>query len=80
MTTFTLPEVAPVEKDRARRVPVSPVSFRRVAASEWVKLTTLRSTWIVFSCVRRTVAECAASGLGVVWRGIWRVARRRAKS
>ena len=50
MTTFTLPEVAPVEKERARRVPISPVSFRRVAASEWVKLTTLRSTWIVFSC------------------------------
>lgn len=40
---------SPVESGRGRRVPVSPVTQRRMIFSEWVKLSTLRSTWITLA-------------------------------
>lgn len=43
------------------RVPVKPVSFPRVLASEWIKFRTLRSTWATL-----LVAAAAMIGLGAL--------------
>ena len=45
-TVELTPDPTPV---RTRRTHVSPVTQRRILASEWVKYTTLRSTWIALT-------------------------------
>ncbi len=54
---------------RSRHVPVSPVTQGRMIASEWVKLSTLRSTWITL-----TVAFVGTVGFSAL--GCWAVVDR----
>ena len=62
MTTQTLTAPAPAP----RRVQVSPVTQTRAIASEWVKLSTLRSTWITLAAsVVGTVAVGALASWGI---------------
>jgi hypothetical protein len=49
-----------------RRVPIAPVTERRVIASEWVKLATLRSTWITLvAAVVGTIAVGALASWAI---------------
>lgn len=65
--------IAPVDPrtlDRQTAVAVQPVSQRRVISSEWVKLRTLRSSWITMGCA---VAALALLGLliGIITNANW---------
>jgi len=65
--------IAPVDPhtlERRTAVVVQPVSQRRVISSEWVKLRTLRSSWITMGCA---VAALALLGLliGIITNANW---------
>jgi ABC-2 type transport system permease protein len=49
MTTVTLDDERRTGSDGPRRVAVRPVTLGRVLRSEWIKLSTLRSTWITLA-------------------------------
>lgn len=67
--TVTAP-VDPHTLERRTAVEVQPVSQRRVISSEWVKLRTLRSSWITMGCA---VAALALLGLliGIITNANW---------
>lgn len=67
--TVTAP-VDPHTLERRTVVEVQPVSQRRVISSEWVKLRTLRSSWITMGCA---VAALALLGLliGIITNANW---------
>lgn len=54
---------APPARPLSRRVPVRPVSQRSAIRSEWIKLSTLRSTWLTLAAaVLGTIVVGAAAG------------------
>jgi ABC-2 type transport system permease protein len=58
----TMPDVtSPAEQDFRSSVEVGDVTWRRVAASEWVKLRSLRSSWLTMG-----IAVAALVGIAVV--------------
>ncbi len=68
MSTTTAPVLSPTPAER--RVRVEPVTQRRVIASEWLKLRTLRSSWITMGLA---VAALALLGLliGIITNSNW---------
>jgi ABC-type transport system involved in multi-copper enzyme maturation permease subunit len=64
MTTLS-PTAEPASRPQ-RRVPIAPVTQRRAIRSEWVKFTTLRSTWIsLAAAVLGTVAVGALASWAI---------------